>query len=166
MSINLISAISNGAKLLTGAEKDAQQKAAEANASGAFASLLSQAGATSDVSVVSGRPGNVVIPAILIDAGAEDAAPGAMGELDATAGGKDVTDTFLDFARKSPAEQMRAMVLAELGLTEESLQGLDAEARAEIEEKIRTRIEAKVRQGIEQGSGVSVSATSLGLPPI
>jgi N-acetylmuramoyl-L-alanine amidase len=166
MSINLISAVSNGARLVTDAEKDAQQKAAEANASSAFASLLSQTGATSDVSMVSGRPGNVVIPAILIDAGAEDAAPGAMGEFDETYKIKDVTDTFLDFARKSPAEQMRAMVLAELGLTEESLQGLDADARAEIEEKIRTRIEAKVRQGIEEGSGVKVSAASSGLAPI
>lgn len=170
MSISLISAISSGAKLITEAEKDAQQKAAEVNAGGAFASALAQVGAKADVTAVSGRPNNVVIPAVLIDAGAEEAAGTSrvqpLTQGDETAEASDATATFLEFASKTPAEKIRAMVLAEMGLTEEALESLDAETRAEIEETIRVRIEARIRQELEEKSGMRISSTLTSAVPL
>ena len=72
MSISLFSAASSGLQILGKAEKDAQQKATDANAEGAFASLLAQqTNASSNVATISGRPGNGVISATLINAGVE-----------------------------------------------------------------------------------------------
>jgi hypothetical protein len=167
MSISLFSAASSGLQILGNAEKDAQQKTSEANAEGAFASLLAQqTNASSNVTTISGRPGNGVISATLINAGVEtqsslDVSDIQSGNVDKPL---DARDEFLDFARKTPAEQMRAMVLADMGLTEEQLASLDAKTRAEIEEKIRVQIEAKIRQEIEKQSGVKVSLGTLPLP--
>ncbi|MDY0872735.1 hypothetical protein [Dongia rigui] len=167
MSISLFSAASSGLQILGKAEKDAEQKATEANAEGAFSSLLAQqTNAGSNVATISGRPGNGVISATLINAGVETQPSLDVSDLQSGAVDKtpDARDEFLNFARKTPAEQMRAMVLADLGLTEEQLASLDAETRAEIEEKIRVQIEAKIRQEIEKQSGVKISLGSLPLP--
>lgn len=167
MSISLFSAATSGPQILGKAEKDAQQKATEANAEGAFASLLAQqTNAGSNVTTISGRPGNGVISATLINAGVETQPTVDGGDLQSGTVDKpqDARDEFLDFARKTPAQQMRAMVLADMGLTEEQLAGLDAKTRAEIEEKIRVQIEAKIRQEIEKQSGVKVSLGSVPLP--
>ena len=167
MSISLFSTASAGIQLLGNAEKDAQQKATEANAEGAFASLLAQQqqGTPSDIAVISGRPGSTVIPAVLIDAGVDTGTSLSVsdmqsGKLDKTI---DPRDAFLDFAQMTPAQQMRAMVLADMGLTEEQLASLDAKTRAEIEEKIRVQIEAKVRQEIEKQSGVKIALGTTGV---
>ncbi|MBI2256712.1 MAG: hypothetical protein HYU58_18970 [Proteobacteria bacterium] len=160
MSISLFSAASSGLQILGNAEKDAQQKGAEANAESAFASLLAQQNnANSNVATISGRPGNAIIPAVLIDAGADQLPSLSVSDMQSGVvdAPLDARDEFLNFAQKTPAEQMRAMVLADMGLTEEQLAGLDAKARAEIEEKIRIQIEAKVRQEIEKNSGVKIS---------
>ncbi|WP_374651387.1 hypothetical protein [Dongia sp.] len=162
MSITMLNAVGDSARLFAEAEKDAQQKSAEANASSAFAGVLAQTGTASDVAVISGKPHSAVIPAVLIDAGAADAGNTTLAATlaeDESVTVKDATETFLEFASKTPAEKMRAMILAEMGLTEEALQNLDAKTRAEIEEKIRIRIEAKIRQGIEEKSGVVVSSS-------
>ena len=160
MSISLFSAASSGLQTLGKAEKDAQQIATEANAEGAFASLLAQqTNANPDVAKISGRPANGVISAVLINAGVDTTAPDLSvsdmqpGKVDKPL---DARDDFLDFAQKTPAEQMRAMILADMGLTEEQLAALDAKTRAEIEEKIRIQIESKVRQEIEKKSGTIV----------
>ncbi len=184
MSISLLSTAASALKSAEGWEKDAQQKSAEANAEKGFASLLGQTMATNmgatnmgatnmgatdmgatDTTLVSGRTEKAVIPAVLIDAqmastASEGDAAGATGAAltETTEQPHDPTQEFLDFASKTPAQKMRAMVLAEMGLTEEQLQALDPDARAEIEEKIRIRIEAKVRQGIEEQSGVKVGS--------
>ena len=157
MSITMLSALSSVAKQDLNAEKDAQQKALESGDAGAFATALAQAALPPDTTLVSGQRSNVLIPAILIEAGASDPAGAQSAQIISDADyNVSATDQFLDFARKSPAERMRAMILAEMGLSEDALQSLDAETRAEIEAKIRIRVEAKVRQGIEENSGVKL----------
>ena len=166
MSITMLNALSSAAKFDLSPENEAQQKVLESGDPSAFATALAQVTVPSDTTLVSGQRGNTVIPAILIEVGAEDpaAAQSALIVSDA-AQNTSVADQFLDFARKTPAEKMRAMVLAEMGLSEDALRSLDAETRAEIEAKIRIRVEAKVRQGIEENSGVKLSQPALALLP-
>lgn len=172
MSISLFSTAASGIQILGKAEKDAQQKATEANAANsdaatAFANILArQTNGTSNVATISGRPGNGVISATLINAGVETQPSIDISDMQSGSVDKpmDARDEFLDFAQKTPAEQMRAMVLADMGLTEEQLAALDAKTRAEIEEKIRVQIEAKIRQEIEKQSGVKISLGTLPMP--
>jgi len=172
MSISLFSTATSGLQTLAKAEKDAQQKAAEANAAGgdaanAFANILAQqVNGASNVATISGRPANGVISATLINAGVETQPSLSISDMQSGTVDKpiDARDEFLKFAQKTPAEQMRAMVLADMGLTEEQLASLDAKTRAEIEEKIRVQIEAKIRQEIEKQSGVKISLGTLPMP--
>ncbi|WP_298720970.1 hypothetical protein [uncultured Ferrovibrio sp.] len=60
-------------------------------------------------------------------------------------GRKSVQDEFLDYARMSVAERIRAQILEDKGLTEERLAELDAEKRKAIEEEIRQAIEEKMK---------------------
>lgn len=164
MSISILSALSSAAMLeqsVEKAEKDAQQKASETAASGAFASVLAQANGGNDVTMITGHRGNAVIPAILIDLGPDDPA-GTQSAAIVSAADRagDATEAFLDFAHKSPAQKLRAMVLSELGLTDDALKQLDAETRAAVEEKIKIRIEAKVRRGIEESAGMTLGQSS------
>lgn len=69
--------------------------------------------------------------------------------------GKSAADTFLEFNEKSWEEKIRAMMLGDMGLDEESLAALTPEERAKIEAKIREKIEAEV----EKKTGVPVSIT-------
>jgi hypothetical protein len=62
------------------------------------------------------------------------------------ASGESVVDKFLKFAEMTPAEKMRAMVLHDIGMTEEELNSLPPEARAEIEEKIREKIKEMMKE--------------------
>lgn len=160
MSMEALSILSSGLKIDLNAEKDAQVKKAEEAAGDTFATLLAQqAGPTSNVTTISGQRSNSVIPASLIDIAADDGTDVQMTEASSsgTTVAKDATETFLDFASKTPAEKMRAMVLADMGLTEEDLRNLSAEDRAELEAKIRTQIEVKVKQEIEKKSGFNLS---------
>jgi hypothetical protein len=159
MSVDVLSALGSGLKTDLKAEKDAQQKRAEETGADTFASLLAQqAGSANNVPIISGRRGTAVIPAALIDIAADIGGEVQAGTFDSsTAPVKDPTETFLEFASKSPAEKMRAMVLGEMGLTEEDLRNLSAEERAALEAKIQIRIEAKVKQEIEKKSGFSLS---------
>jgi hypothetical protein len=166
MSINLLSAFGSGVKLDHNAEKDAQQKAEEIAAS-AFASLLTKpnvptdAASAKDITVITGQRSNTVIPAVLIDASASDPVGAeSAAAVNAATHPTDATEEFLDFARKSPAEKMRAMVLSEMGLTEEALRALDSDARAVVEAKIQTQIEAKIRQEMEKKSGAKLDLAS------
>lgn len=161
MSVDLLNALSGSLKIDTKAEKDAQLKRAEEAGVDTFASLLAQqagTGSADNVATISGRPGNAVIPAALIDIAANIGGDIKTGDLDgSTVPVKDPTETFLEFASKTPAEKMRAMVLGEMGLTEEDLRNLSAEDRAALEAKIQIRIEAKVKQEIEKKSGFNLS---------
>jgi hypothetical protein len=134
----------------------------------AFANMLGKINPANDAALISGRPGNIVIPAVLIDAGVDQAMPQSSDAADTPveiAESSDATAEFLAYSKKTPAEKIRAMVLAEMGLTEETLASLEPEARAEIEEKIRIRIEAKIRQEIEEKSGVSLNGAATSLLP-
>lgn len=64
---------------------------------------------------------------------------------------KTVADEFLEFAEKSYEEKIYEMMLKRLGLTEEDLNNMSPEARAEIERKIEEMIKAEIKEktGIE-----------------
>ncbi|MBK8158595.1 MAG: hypothetical protein IPK59_07435 [Rhodospirillaceae bacterium] len=166
MSITMLNALSSAATFDLSKEKDAQQKALESGEASDFATALAGVTVPSDTTLVSGQRGNAVIPAILIEVEAANPAAAKSALIVSDAGqSTSVADQFLDFARKTPAEKMRAMVLAEMGLSEDALRSLDAETRAEIEAKIRIRVEAKVRQGIEENSGMKLGQPALSLLP-
>jgi hypothetical protein len=57
---------------------------------------------------------------------------------------KSPEEDFLDYARMSVAERIRAQFLQDEKLTEEKLRELDAKQRERIEEKIREAIEEKI----------------------
>lgn len=174
MSITLLNSFASTTKAALQSEKDSQQKAAEASAATAFADLLTQTAsignAPGDTTKVSGRSSKGVIPAVLIDAqlgAATSPAPQPEGGMEAKSLSaedldiaEDPREAFLEFARKTPAEKMRAMILSEMGLSEEDLKNLDAETRAEIEEKIRIRIEEKVRESMQKESGATVASAN------
>jgi predicted HTH transcriptional regulator len=57
-------------------------------------------------------------------------------------------DEFLKFQSKSPAEKMRAMILAKLGVTEEQVKAMSTEDRKKIEDKIQEMIKQQVQNDI------------------
>lgn len=63
--------------------------------------------------------------------------------------GADV-NAFMAFQEMSTAEKYRAMILSEMGMTEESLEELPPEDREKIEEKIRRRIEELTKEDVER----------------
>lgn len=63
-----------------------------------------------------------------------------------------------DYLNKSPAERMREKILAQMGLTEESLAQLPPEKRAEIEEEIGRRIKEWLLSGKEPAPGEAMAA--------
>lgn len=70
--------------------------------------------------------------------------------------GSSPVEEFLQYARMSPAERMRDAILKELGLSEEEVGNMDAEARAKVEEAIRQKVREKVSQSTEAQTGVLV----------
>lgn len=166
MSVDILGALGGGLKAEFDAAKDAQKKRAEEVAGDAFATALAQASAPANVATISGQRNNAVIPAVLVDLAANDAGDTPTLEMTSgTAKPVDPRDAFLDFARKSPAEQMRAMVLAEMGLSEDDLKNLSAEDRAALEAKIQIRIEAKVREEMQKNSKFAIGQVGLaGIP--
>lgn len=69
---------------------------------------------------------------------------------------KTAEEDFLDYARMSVAERIRAQVLQEEKLTEEKLAELDAKQRAAIEERIREKVAEKITG--ETGKDIGVIA--------
>ncbi|ADG09915.1 hypothetical protein [Caulobacter segnis] len=57
-------------------------------------------------------------------------------------------DEFLKFQSKSPAEKMRAMMLAKLGVTEEQLKAMPPEERKKIEDKLKDMVKQQVQNDI------------------
>ncbi|MBW7901070.1 MAG: hypothetical protein H3C26_06320 [Rhodocyclaceae bacterium] len=68
-----------------------------------------------------------------------------------------------DYLNKSPAERMREKILAQMGLTEESLAQLPPEKRAEIEEEIGRRIKEWLLSGKEPAPGEAMAAAEPGM---
>jgi hypothetical protein len=54
-------------------------------------------------------------------------------------------DEFLKFQAMTPAEKMRAMMLAKLGVTEEQLKAMSPEDRKKIEDKLKDMIKQQVQ---------------------
>lgn len=71
------------------------------------------------------------------------------------------TEIFLEEAQKSPIERMREQILAELGLSEESLAQLPPDEKRAMEDKIREMIEEKFRQGMGVDQAGSESNASM-----
>jgi hypothetical protein len=59
---------------------------------------------------------------------------------------KTVADEFLEFAEKSYEEKIYEMMLKRLGLTEDDLNNMSPEARAEVERKIEEMIKAEIKE--------------------
>lgn len=54
-------------------------------------------------------------------------------------------DEFLKYAAMTPAEKMRAAMLAKLGVTEEELKAMEPEKRKAIEQKLKDMIKEQVQ---------------------
>ena len=63
---------------------------------------------------------------------------------------------FDTWAKMTPAEQMRAEVLRELGVKPEDLDKMDPKDRAKLEQKIKDLIHEKVQEATEKKTGVAV----------
>lgn len=70
---------------------------------------------------------------------------------------KSAADEFLEFMQMSPAEKIRALIVGEMGLTEEEIQAMSPEEREKIEAKIAERIKQRMEQEIEKKTGATVS---------
>lgn len=82
---------------------------------------------------------------------AADTTAADMGALlDGLGESQDAKAKFLDFMSKTNEEKMRAMILAELGYTEEDLAGMDSDTRLKIEEEIKQRLETSVEKSLEE----------------
>jgi hypothetical protein len=57
-----------------------------------------------------------------------------------------VRDEFMKWAKMTPAERMRANILASMGLSEDDLARMSVQEREKIEEKIRELIKLKLKQ--------------------
>ena len=59
-------------------------------------------------------------------------------------------DEFLKFQAMTPAQKMRAMMLAKLGVTEEQLKAMSPEERRKIEDKLKEMIKQQVQNDPEK----------------
>ena len=57
---------------------------------------------------------------------------------------KTAKDEFLDYAKMTPAQKMRASMLSRLGVTEDKLNAMDPKERQKIEDKIKEMIKAEI----------------------
>ena len=57
---------------------------------------------------------------------------------------------FDDYAKKTPAEQMRDAILGTMGLSEEQLKAMGPKAREAIEAKVRELMKQKIEQTMEK----------------
>jgi Fe-S cluster biosynthesis and repair protein YggX len=60
---------------------------------------------------------------------------------------KTAKDEFLDYQKMTPAEKMRAAMLAKLGVTEEQLKAMSPEDRKKIEDQMKDMIKEQVMNG-------------------
>ena len=78
----------------------------------------------------------------------------------AAAPAKSAKDEFMDYAKMTPAQKMRAAMLSKLGVTEEQLKAMSPEERKKIEDKLKDMIKQQVENDpkMKQGSLLDVSA--------
>jgi hypothetical protein len=66
---------------------------------------------------------------------------------------KSAKDEFLDYAKLTPAQKMRAAMLAKMGVTEEQLKAMDPKERQKIEDQLKTQIKQQVENDPEMKKG-------------
>ncbi|MFC3676854.1 hypothetical protein [Ferrovibrio xuzhouensis] len=71
-----------------------------------------------------------------------------------------VEDQFLDFAKMSVADRIRAQYLGGKGLTEEDLKNMDPKERQKIEDEIREQIKEALKRSTEKKAGGIVNITA------
>ncbi len=73
--------------------------------------------------------------------------------------GDDVVQQFMDYAKMSPMERMRAQILKSMGLTEDDLKKMSPEQQKAVEQKIEQLIKQQLQKNAGQtGQVVNVSA--------
>ena len=71
----------------------------------------------------------------------------------------DVVKQFMDYAKMSPMERMRAQILKSMGLTEDDLKKMSPEQQKAVEQKIEQIIKQQLEKNAGQtGQVVDVSA--------
>lgn len=70
-------------------------------------------------------------------------------------------DEFLKFQAMTPAQKMRAMMLAKLGVTEEELKAMSPEDRKKVEDKIKDMIKQQVQNDPDKKGGKGLVANIL-----
>jgi hypothetical protein len=85
-------------------------------------------------------------------------APGVASAKPASAksGADTAVADFMAYAKMTPAQKMRAMILGGMKLTEKDLAAMDPKERAKIEQKIKDLIQEKVARNVEKKTGVIV----------
>lgn len=68
----------------------------------------------------------------------------------------DAVSEFMDWANKTPAQQMRDQVLRSMGIKESDLANMDPKTRAAVEKKIAEQIRQMVQHSVEKKTGVAV----------
>ena len=76
------------------------------------------------------------------------------------AAAKSVEQTFLDYAKMTPAERMHAQMLAQLGLTEDQFKAMDPAAQQKVEDKIREMVKQQVQNGTDKRTGIITDKTA------
>ncbi|MGO4714357.1 hypothetical protein [Bradyrhizobium sp. 2TAF24] len=71
-----------------------------------------------------------------------------------SASDKSAEQAFLDYAKMTPAQRMRASMLSKLGITEEQFKAMDAASRHKIEDKIRDMIKQQAGKTNETPTGL------------
>lgn len=88
------------------------------------------------------------------------AADATSGDGLTAAPGKSAKDEFLDYAKLTPAQKMRAAILANMGLKEEDLKTMSTEERKKVEDKIKDLIKAQIDNGKDAPKGKLVDVTA------
>lgn len=72
-------------------------------------------------------------------------------------GGDDVAKQFMDYAKMSPMERMRAQILKSMGLTEDDLKKMSPEQQKAVEQKI----EQIIKQELQKNAGTTGQLVNL-----
>ena len=72
---------------------------------------------------------------------------------------KSPEEEFLEYARQSPAERIRAAILEEMGISEDELEAMSPEARAAVEKAIADRIKDRLLAEDQPRPGSIVDVT-------
>jgi hypothetical protein len=67
---------------------------------------------------------------------------------------KSAEQTFLEWARMTPAERLHAQMLGQLGLTEDQFKAMDPAAQQKIEDKIREMIKQQAENNSDKRTGL------------